>query len=171
VSEVKDVTGGWQVIQTDAALNPGNSGGPVLNDHGEVVGLATFQLEGTQGVNFAEAIDLAWQFLNELHVQPSESDFTRKYNEALEEYERPGHGHALRLFQALASAHPELSTPRDFVRDLGGSVGESVAQAASPSEPYREPSRSHAGRVVLILLIAGIVLVIGLIALLSADRR
>ena len=85
VSGIKDMSGGWQVIQMDAAINPGNSGGPVLNNRGEAVGLATFQLAGTQGLNFAESIDLARQFLNESNVKPRESEFTRKYDEALHE--------------------------------------------------------------------------------------
>jgi S1-C subfamily serine protease len=119
VSAVKDLSEGWQVIQIDAAVNPGNSGGPVLNDRGEVVGLATFQIVGTQGVNFAEAIGLARQFLRDLNVRPSESDFTRQYYRALEEYEQPGHGNAFPLFQELARTHPNEAAPREFLRELG----------------------------------------------------
>jgi len=42
-----------EVFQLDAAANPGNSGGPVVNSYGQVVGVAFAKLEGLEGMNFA----------------------------------------------------------------------------------------------------------------------
>src|SRR5207237_13430 len=53
-----------KLLQTDAALNPGNSGGPVLNNRAELVGIVDFSRKESSGLNFAVASATAKQFVD-----------------------------------------------------------------------------------------------------------
>ena len=59
-------------IQTDAAMNPGNSGGPAILITGEVIGICTWTLSETEGINFAISIEEAISRLPLVLKDPSE---------------------------------------------------------------------------------------------------
>ena len=63
ISEVRTTPEGLRLIQTDAAVSPGNSGGPLFDQNGEVIGVVSFNLSSShdegQNLNFAVSIDEA----------------------------------------------------------------------------------------------------------------
>ena len=57
------------MIQTDASLNPGNSGGPLIDSNGNVIGINTFTRADSQNLGFAIPINFAKKIANELKLK------------------------------------------------------------------------------------------------------
>lgn len=64
-----------QVIQFDAAVNPGNSGGPLINDKGEVIGIVQLKIDQNDGIGFAIPVST----ITALFEQLKTDDKTRPY--------------------------------------------------------------------------------------------
>jgi S1-C subfamily serine protease len=62
--------GGATLVQTDAATNPGNSGGPMLDRNGSVIGITTMGYKGAEGLNFGVAIEHARDLLEGRNTNP-----------------------------------------------------------------------------------------------------
>jgi len=95
VSSLKRDARGAPVIQTDAAASWGNSGGPAINDQGEVVGMLTFisltsdETQAIQGFNFLVPVNIAREFAVAASVPlDKKSPFTAVWYEAVERYTR-----------------------------------------------------------------------------------
>lgn len=95
---------GTPVIQTDASLTWGNSGGPAFNSKGEVIGIATFisisQAQGApqaiQGFNFLVPCNTAKEFIRASGADlAAESLFNKLWSEAIELYSIPDYAKAL----------------------------------------------------------------------------
>ena len=115
------------VIQTDAALNPGNSGGPLVSSHSEVVGINTAVIMGAQGICFAVAANTASFVLGEL----------------------VRHGRVRRAFIGIAAQQFALSRRR---RHAAGLAQESAVMVASiESESPAEQAGLLAGDIILTL--------------------
>lgn len=111
VSGFKQDIGGQRVIQTDAAIIQGNSGGPVFDDRGQVVGAATFtSTQGdqvVQGFNFLIPVETIQEAARAAGVVPKgDSMFTRLWNHGVDLYVRDLHYRAYRNMSAADRIHP-----------------------------------------------------------------
>lgn len=74
-SQVDGFTGTIKMIQTDTPVNPGNSGGPLCNEGGEIVGIVTQKLSGYESIGFAIPINEAMVTLEAI-MNGEEDSFT-----------------------------------------------------------------------------------------------
>lgn len=68
------------MIQTDVSANPGNSGGPLLNMQGELLGIVTLGRVGGNAMNFAISSNRIKEAIEELQSDKSETELLRKFS-------------------------------------------------------------------------------------------
>ena len=73
ISSLKGFEDNINQIQIDAALNPGNSGGPIVNESGELVAVAAGILEKVQSINFGIKASSVENFLTLNSVKPTKN--------------------------------------------------------------------------------------------------
>lgn len=73
VSSKERLVSRQKYIQTDAAINTGNSGGPLLNDAGEVIGVNSYKMSDSEGIGLAIPIDVVVSYLETGEIELNES--------------------------------------------------------------------------------------------------
>jgi serine protease Do len=111
VSGFRMDVGGNRVIQTDAAIIQGNSGGPVFNMAGEVIGAATFvSFQGdqvVQGFNFLIPVETLLEAARKAGVTPQpDSAFMRLWDQAIAFYQKGSYRRAVERLEATGALHP-----------------------------------------------------------------
>jgi hypothetical protein len=86
VSAIREVEAGVTMLQVSAPISPGSSGGPLINDRGQVVGLSTFVVARGQNLNFGTPVN----YLKELIAAVPEGAEGRPLASFVESRPRPG---------------------------------------------------------------------------------
>ncbi len=113
ISSLKLDVKGSNVLQMDAPVTWGNSGGPVFSDAGEVVGMATFislheGKQAIQGFNFAVPVNVVREFVRAAGVDISPSAFDGVWTEALDLYYSGKKKDSMRKFDEALLVMPDL---------------------------------------------------------------
>ena len=114
ISAVKTGALGVPILQTDAAITHGNSGGPVFNEHGEVIGIATAGVESVQGFNFLVPINTAAEFVRQTGVQSAKGTFDEHWDRALDLYDSSEFRAAIAEFDNILQFMPDLPDAKKF---------------------------------------------------------
>ena len=124
ISGIRTTTTGWNVVQMDADINHGNSGGPVCNENGEVIGISTFgSIEYRTGVlasgmNFSIPVGILQEFLDAAEIKPSQSKISNLFEKAMDDYDQHQYRAALKKLKRLRKTSPSFPGLSSYINDI-----------------------------------------------------
>ncbi len=154
VSAKKNMKDGWEVLQTDASITHGNSGGPVMNEQGEVIGLATFgsidyqrQAE-VQGMNFIVPSTIVQEYIKKARIDPAMSTISLAYEEAMDFFDNSRYKKALVKFQEVKEMNGSFPFIDKYIADTRKNIDKGL-----DNEPKDMMMYYYIGGGVLLLLL------------------
>jgi serine protease Do len=167
LSAKKQVKGGYTVLQTDAGMTHGNSGGPVFDEQGKVVGVATFGSVDSNtgrevsGLNFAVPASIVKDLLGKAKVAAQEGTAARTYREALDDYDKQWYKRGLPLLERVRTLDPGHPLVAKLISDSRSAIA--AGRDRTPKEILGVPllyAAAGAGVVVLVLLVLLMVMLV-----------
>jgi hypothetical protein len=161
ISSLKKATSGEQILQISAPITHGNSGGPAIDQHGNVVGLATFGNEGeVQGFNFLVASATLMELVKHAKIEPKQGDTNKAWNAGLEHYWADEYTDAIKQFEDVQMLFPQHSEAAEFIRNSN--------QAKKDGKEKKQSSNTG---IVVGLVIGGVVLLLGAVLLIRRGKK
>jgi len=114
ISALKTSTIGAPLLQSDAGITPGSSGGPVFNQNNEVIGIAAGSGEAAQGSNFFVPISGAMELVRQAGAPPTAGTFNRTWSDALNLYDQGKCRDSIAAFDHVLQLMPGLPDARNF---------------------------------------------------------
>jgi S1-C subfamily serine protease len=168
ISAKKQASSGAPILQTSTPATHGNSGGPVLNDASEVVGLLTFRgdtVNGQEvsGFSFVVPSNTVMEYVKSAGASNTEGPTDLLFREGLNYYWDQYYSSAIPKFEEVKRLFPQHSEVERLVQSSQQAKAEGREKSSFPLWIV--------GVIVVVLLIIGFIIIIGVIALIIARKR
>lgn len=123
ISAERKTTDGFRLLQTDATISPGNSGGPAFNERGVVIGIATLATidpitgQQVQGYNYLVPINFAKGFMQELNIQNKQGSVDDHYQNGLEFFWNKRYNKAINELEAVKRLYPGHPYVQNYITE------------------------------------------------------
>lgn len=128
---------GWEVVQIDAQVQPGNSGGPILDNQGRVVGIAAFSVndpETQDDVDFIVPVSVVREFLQRANVSAAEGQINALYRGALEDIQNEDFQAALEKLNQVEALRPGVPVVQELRTEAQKAVLEGRGRKRMPGQ-------------------------------------
>ena len=117
ISSLKRAASGEAILQISAPITHGNSGGPAIDQHGNVIGLATFGNQGeVQGFNFLVASATLMELVKDARIELKPSPTSEAWRAGLEHYWADEYTAAIGKFEEVETAFPAHSESANLIK-------------------------------------------------------
>ncbi len=123
ISAIKNDQGGLKLIQVDASIDHGNSGGPAIDTNGNVIGIATYGVESASGnFNFLRDIEDLKKLAGENGVSIGSSQTYNEWASALNYFWKNRYKEAIPVFNKIEKEYPVHPLAASYVADSESAI-------------------------------------------------
>ena len=156
ISAKKTSADGAPILQTNTSTTHGNSGGPAINEKGEVIGLLTFRgntVNGqeVQGFNFIVPVNTAQEFVRQAGTDNKPSAIDAKWREGLNQFWKQEYSHAKESFSEVIALYKDHSEAQKLITESQEHIAKGEDRSGSVL----------GGLIVLMVLGLGFLLLVG----------